>query len=75
MSLTPRRNLGYIRQEGYGSKKSRLTDKGLSNEKSMAIKAAKDLGYGEECLERIEDAKTHMAIGRIMAEYRRKRFG
>lgn len=75
MSLIPSRNLGYIRQEPYGSKATRVKDETFSHERSKAIKAAEDLGYGEECVERLESAGTRMAIGRIMAEYRRKRFG
>lgn len=74
MSMLPSRNLGYIRQEPYGSKKRRFRDEAFSHEKSRAIKAAEDLGYGEECIERLNAAETRISIGQIMAEYRRRRF-
>ena len=42
--------------------------------KSQAIKAAKDLGYGEEVIERIENAKCDAEITRIMKTERERRF-
>ena len=43
--------------------------------KSEAIKAAKDLGYGTEILEKLENAKTDGEIQRLMIAARHKKFG
>lgn len=70
--LSPKRNLGYIRQMDYKGSLSNKTEDGLTTERAQAIRAAKDLGYGQECLKRLEKAKTKTSVGRIMSEYRRK---
>lgn len=72
--LTPLRNCGYIRQANYKDSKptpSKAKD-GLKLEKARAVKAAKDLLYGDECINRILAAESEIAVGRILSEYRRK---
>lgn len=70
--LTPRRNLGYIRLENYKGSPSNKKEDGLLTERNKAIKAAKDLGYGDECISRLNEAKSKTAVGQIMSEYRRR---
>ena len=43
--------------------------------KSEAIKAAEDLEYGTEILEKLENAKTDGEIQRIMVSARHEKFG
>ena len=43
------------------------------NYKIQAVKAAKDLGYGNEVIKRIKAAKTDNEIERIMREARTKK--
>ena len=43
--------------------------------KSAAVKAAKDLGYGDRVVQKIKAAKTDSEIARIMGEARVRRFG
>lgn len=70
--LSPNRNYGYFRMIPYGETPSHKSEKSLLEDKSKALKAAKDFRYGEECYERIQNAKTCNEVSRIMTEYRRK---
>lgn len=68
-----KRNLGYFKQDSYGERKpSMLND--FEGYKSKALKAAKDLYYGEECYKAIENAKDSAEISRIMVTYRSRRW-
>lgn len=42
--------------------------------KTQAVKAAKDLGYGKDVIDRIENAKCDAEITRIMRTERERRF-
>lgn len=46
-----------------------------SDYKTQALKAAKELGYGENVVNQIKEAKTHDEIILIMGKARRKKFG
>lgn len=46
----------------------------LKSERKMHVKAATDLMYPVECIQRLKEAKTGAEMDRIMAEYRRKKY-
>ena len=50
----------------------KFVEKGLKNAKSRAIKAAKDLFYGDDVVESIEKASSIGEIEHIMVSARRK---
>lgn len=68
-----RRNLGYFKQDSYGDSPRQSPGMSFSGYKSKALKAAKDLCYGEECYKAIEKAETSAEISRIMVTYRNRR--
>lgn len=45
------------------------------NYRSNALKAAVDLGYSEDYIKKITQAKTDAEISRLMAKARKERFG
>lgn len=47
----------------------------LKQEKKAAKKCAKDLGYSQECIEEIEQAKSGVEIDRILKKYRKLKYG
>lgn len=51
------------------------TRKDKERYKPSAIRAAKDLGYGDEVVRKIRAAKTDDEIERIMVSARHKKFG
>lgn len=50
----------------------KFVEKGLKNAKSRAVKAAKDLFYGDDVVNAIENATTVGEIEHIMVSARRK---
>lgn len=50
----------------------KFVEKGLKNAKSRAVKAAKDLFYGDDVVDAIENATTVGEIEHIMVSARRK---
>lgn len=52
-----------------------LATENLNHYRSQAIKAAKDLCYGEIVIKAVKKAKTEEDIRCIMQEARRKKFG
>ena len=70
--LSPKRNLGYLHLVPYGETASKTSEKSLWQDKSKALKAAKDFRYGEDCYERINNAKSKAEVSRIMTEYRKR---
>lgn len=45
----------------------------FKQERNKIIKAAKDLGYSEECIQELKEAKTKWDLSRIMTIYRKKK--
>ena len=51
---------------------NKFVEKGLKNTKSLAVKAAKDLFYGDDVVEALENATTVGEIDHIMVTARNK---
>lgn len=64
--LTENKNINY---------KEIKVEESLSNYKSQASKAARDLGYGHETIKSIRTAKSLGEIERIMRTARKEKFG
>lgn len=50
-------------------------DREVIQNKNNAIHAAQDLGYGDEVIKKLRQAKTDGEIGRIMRKARLEKFG